>query len=68
MEAPDWFTAALAVPCSEGRVDVGGGSIHYLAWGEPGRRGLVQQSWPEAAQADLTIHHLHGLARRLAVR
>jgi HAD superfamily hydrolase (TIGR01549 family) len=30
--------------------------------------GLVQQSWPEAAQADLTVHHLHGLARELGVR
>src|SRR5215212_3288681 len=27
---------------------------------------LVQQSWPEAARADLTIHALDGLARRLA--
>jgi HAD superfamily hydrolase (TIGR01549 family) len=28
--------------------------------------GLVQQSWPEAARADLTVHALDGLARRLA--
>lgn len=27
---------------------------------------LVQQSWPEAARVDLTVPHLHGLARRLA--
>jgi FMN phosphatase YigB (HAD superfamily) len=30
--------------------------------------GLVQQSWPEAAQADFTVHHLNGLARPLGVR
>jgi HAD superfamily hydrolase (TIGR01549 family) len=30
--------------------------------------GLVQQSWPEAAQATLTVDTLDGLARRLAVR
>src|SRR5215218_8318144 len=41
VDAPDWFRAALAVPCTEGQVDVGGGSVHYLAWGDPGRRGLV---------------------------
>jgi pimeloyl-ACP methyl ester carboxylesterase len=41
VQAPDWFTAALAVPRAEDRVEVGGSSVHYLAWGEPGRRGLV---------------------------
>jgi pimeloyl-ACP methyl ester carboxylesterase len=41
VEAPEWFRAALAVPCTDGRVEVGGGAVHYLAWGEPGRRGLV---------------------------
>ena len=30
--------------------------------------GLVQQSWPEAARADLTVETLDGLAERLAVR
>ncbi len=39
--APDWFTRALAVPCTDERVAVGGASIHYLAWGDPDRRGLV---------------------------
>jgi len=29
------------VPYADHRVDVGGASIHYVAWGEPGRRGLV---------------------------
>ena len=41
LDAPDWFTRALAVPWTDERVEVGGTSIHYLAWGEPGRRGLV---------------------------
>ena len=40
-DAPNWFTRALAVPYTDERVEVGGASIHYLAWGEPGRRGLV---------------------------
>lgn len=39
--APDWFRRALAVPFTDGHVDVHGTDIHYLAWGEPGRRGLV---------------------------
>jgi len=39
--APGWFRAALAVPFEDGRTEVGGASIHYLAWGRPGRRGLV---------------------------
>jgi pimeloyl-ACP methyl ester carboxylesterase len=41
VQAPDWFTAALAVPRSDDRVEVGGTAVHYVAWGEPGRRGLV---------------------------
>jgi pimeloyl-ACP methyl ester carboxylesterase len=40
-DAPEWFQRALAVPFEDGTVDVGGGSIHYLAWGERGSRGLV---------------------------
>jgi pimeloyl-ACP methyl ester carboxylesterase len=40
-EAPDWFRAALAVPRSDEFVDVDGARIHYLAWGERGKRGLV---------------------------
>jgi pimeloyl-ACP methyl ester carboxylesterase len=39
--APDWFRRALAVPFTDGWVEVDGCPIHYLAWGEPGRRGLV---------------------------
>jgi pimeloyl-ACP methyl ester carboxylesterase len=40
-DPPAWFTRALAVPMTEERVAVGGASIHYLAWGKEGRRGLV---------------------------
>jgi pimeloyl-ACP methyl ester carboxylesterase len=39
--APAWFRDALAVPVEDGVTTVDGASIHYLAWGEPGRRGLV---------------------------
>jgi pimeloyl-ACP methyl ester carboxylesterase len=38
---PAWFTRALTVPYTDEYVEVDGRSIHYLAWGEPGRRGLV---------------------------
>jgi pimeloyl-ACP methyl ester carboxylesterase len=41
IDAPAWFTRALAVPFTDESVDVEGASIHYLAWGERGRRGLV---------------------------
>lgn len=39
--APDWFRRALAVPFTDRTVDVGGVPVHYVAWGDPGRRGLV---------------------------
>lgn len=39
--APGWFGDALAVPFTDDEVVVEGTTIHYLAWGEPGRRGLV---------------------------
>ena len=39
--APDWFRRAIAVPSGDGAVEVDGCRVHYLAWGEPGRRGLV---------------------------
>lgn len=39
--APAWFRSALAVPHSDGSVTVDGATVHFLAWGEPGRRGLV---------------------------
>lgn len=39
--APSWFERALNVPFTDEVVDVDGCPIHYLAWGEPGLRGLV---------------------------
>jgi pimeloyl-ACP methyl ester carboxylesterase len=39
--APEWYREALAVPRTDERVEVDDASIHYLAWGECGRRGLV---------------------------
>ena len=40
-EPPEWFRRALAVPRTDEYVDVGGCAVHYLAWGDRGRRGLV---------------------------
>ena len=40
-DAPDWFRRALHTPFFDEHVEVDGARIHYLAWGEPGRRGLV---------------------------
>ena len=40
-DAPDWFRRNLAVACSDEVVEVDGCPIHYLAWGERGRRGVV---------------------------
>ena len=40
-DAPRWFRRAIEVPFEDGSVEVAGASIHYLAWGERGRRGLV---------------------------
>jgi pimeloyl-ACP methyl ester carboxylesterase len=39
--APAWFARAVAVPSEDGGVEFDGCRVHYLAWGEPGRRGLV---------------------------
>lgn len=39
--APVWFRHALAVPFTDHTVEVSGARIHYLAWGTPGRRGIV---------------------------
>jgi pimeloyl-ACP methyl ester carboxylesterase len=41
LAAPAWFRQALAVPFADEHTVVAGASIHYLAWGEQGRRGLV---------------------------
>jgi len=39
--APEWFRRALAVPFTDGRVELDGAGIHHIAWGEAGRKGLV---------------------------
>jgi pimeloyl-ACP methyl ester carboxylesterase len=39
--APGWFREALKVEFEDLSVVVDGAVIHYLAWGERGRRGLV---------------------------
>lgn len=40
-DAPAWFRRALEVPFTDHEVVVAGASVHYLAWGEEGRAGLV---------------------------
>lgn len=40
-DAPAWFRRALQTPFFDERIEVDGADIHYLAWGEPDRRGLV---------------------------
>lgn len=39
--APAWFVRALATPYEGRVVEVDGCAIHYLAWGDPGRPGIV---------------------------
>lgn len=40
-DAPAWYRRALQTPFFDEFVEVDGARIHYLAWGEPDRRGLV---------------------------
>jgi len=40
-DAPAWFARAVSVPDDNGMVEVDGCRVHYLGWGERGRRGLV---------------------------
>ncbi|MAG32586.1 MAG: alpha/beta hydrolase [Deltaproteobacteria bacterium] len=40
-DAPDWYREALAVPRRDETVEVDGCLIHYLAWGERERPGIV---------------------------
>jgi len=40
-DAPAWFARAVSAPYGHGAVEVAGCSVHYLHWGERGRRGLV---------------------------
>ena len=39
--APDWYREAQAVPRTDEFVEVDGCPVHYLAWGERERRGIV---------------------------
>ena len=41
LNAPGWFQRAIEVPFTDGVVAVDGADVHYLAWGESGRRGLL---------------------------
>ncbi len=41
MDAPEWFTTALAANVETGSVTVGGAQIKYRAWGEAGSPGVV---------------------------
>jgi pimeloyl-ACP methyl ester carboxylesterase len=41
VDTPNWFRRALAVPYEDGWVEVDDARIHFLAWGQPGRRGLL---------------------------
>ena len=40
-DAPGWFTRAIDTTPESHRIDVGGTSIHYLAWGERDLPGIV---------------------------
>lgn len=40
-DAPRWFADALATPFADEAVEVAGTSVHFLAWGDRGRSGLV---------------------------
>jgi pimeloyl-ACP methyl ester carboxylesterase len=40
-EAPEWYRKALAIPYTDEIVEFDGCPIHYLAWGEPGKRGII---------------------------
>lgn len=41
LDVPSWFSHAISVPAVESTDDVDGCGIHWMAWGEPGRPGLV---------------------------
>ena len=40
-DAPEWYRKSLEVPRSDETIEVDCCPIHYLAWGERGRRGLL---------------------------
>ena len=41
VDAPKWFTDALAAPREDRTVDVEGCPIHYIRWGDPAKPGVV---------------------------
>jgi pimeloyl-ACP methyl ester carboxylesterase len=41
VNAPPWFTEALAAPAEHRTVEVGSTPIHYVCWGDPNKPGLV---------------------------
>ena len=40
-DAPAWYRQAMDIPYQDHTVDVADAHIHYMAWGAPGRPGLV---------------------------
>lgn len=41
IEVPAWFTRAVTTPATEGWTEVDGCDVHWMAWGDEGRPGLV---------------------------
>ncbi|HUY86669.1 MAG TPA: alpha/beta hydrolase [Acidimicrobiales bacterium] len=39
--SPLWFQRSIAVEFEDHHVSVDGSDIHYISWGDPGKRGLV---------------------------
>jgi len=64
--APGWYREALAVPFSDETVSVDDCPIHYLAWGQRGRRGIVFVHGG-GAHAHWWIHIAAGYANRYRV-
>jgi pimeloyl-ACP methyl ester carboxylesterase len=65
---PAWFDRALAAAPQHGDVEVEGARIHYRAWGEPGRPGLVlihggaaHSGWWDHVAPQLTSHRVVAL-------
>jgi pimeloyl-ACP methyl ester carboxylesterase len=63
--APGWFTRALAAAPQHRDVEVEGARVHYRAWGEPARPGLVlihggaaHSGWWDHVAPQLTSHRV----------
>lgn len=65
-DSPSWYREALAVPFCDETVLVNGCPIHYLAWGERGRRGIVFVHGG-GAHAHWWTHIAAGYAKRYRV-